>query len=109
MINLTPTPALSWVLDKMAEKTAKPLTPRDAWGIKRTKLRAAIAAAETDPGLDWEPGKTASYEAARKVFAEAKSALKAFDRQNPQPHVEKTWKDVSREDPLLKVIFGDLK
>lgn len=103
------TPSLGWVLEKMAKKTAKPVTPYGAWLALRRPLLDALNAAEASPALDWQPGQTATYEAARAVITAAKAALREFDRKNQKPHTAKVWKDVNINDPLLQAIFGDTK
>ncbi len=103
------TPSLGWVLEKMADKTAKPVTPYGAWLVLRRPLLDAIAEAEASPALDWQPGQTAAYEAASAAVTAAKVALRDFDRKSQKPHTAKVWKDVGANDPLLQAIFGDTK
>ena len=80
-----------------ADKTAKPVTPYGAWLALRRPLLNAVDAAEAAPALDWQPGSTAAYEAARAaVVVAARAALREFDRKHPRPHTAKVWKDVGR-------------
>ena len=99
------TPSLGWVLDKMADKTAKPVTPYGAWLALRGPVLDALYNAEASPAMDWKPGGMAAYDAARDAVLSARAALREFDRTHPKPHAAKSWKDVGRDDPLLQVIF----
>lgn len=96
------TPSLGWVLEKMAERTATPVTPYGAWLALRGPLVAAITKAEVAFGL-------AAGDAAWEAVKAAKDALREFDRKSPKPNKAKTWKDVGRNDPLLQLVFGDKK
>ena len=102
------TPSLEWVMDKMAGKTAAPLTPLGAWLKLRGGHSAAVQAAEENlRSADSEqPVSAAAYTAAFQAVKVARAALRDFDRKNPKLHAEKVWKDVRADDPLLQAIFG---
>lgn len=101
-----PTPGIGWVLEKMAEKTAKPITPYGAWLSLRRGVLAAMDAADARFSA---ADSASSSDAAWAEKRAAQAALREFDRKHPKPSAAKQWKDMGANDPLLRAIFGDKK